>query len=341
MKAEDNKQINLEKTCCPKCGGTNTKIIIEGKDFLYKVPGVFFVSECMNCGLWYQNPRPSKNELSNLYPNNYIPHIISSAPNNEPFSPHSQKLLTFRKRLIGFIKRESKKFISWFLIRIGFNRKWESGVDLDPAFVKDGNLLEIGCADGRRLAALRTKGWDNLHGIELVATAAEKARSQGFHIEEGMVEEMLQKFPDNYFDVIVSSMVLEHLYNPFQIVCIIASKLKSGGQFLFSTITRDSLDAKIYGKYWGGLDFPRHMVHFRKKDIEGMLKPYFINIKKFHQFAPQDFIRSSSWRIEDKKTTLFDRFILKAGMTFSAEVFNKMVAKLNLTCRVSYKCIKK
>ena len=83
------------------------------------------------------------------------------------------------------------------------------------------------------------------------------------------------------------------------------------------------------------------MVYLGIEDIKDMVKGDFTDLKIFHQSAPQDFVRSAGWRKQDGKATLFDRWILYLGMSFSAEAFNKIVAKFGKTCRVSFSCIKK
>ena len=72
----------------------------------------------------------------------------------------------------------------------------------------------------------------------------------------------------------------------------------------------DSLDAKIFRDYWGGFDFPRHMVYFKKNDLLGMLKDQFENIQIFHQNAPIDFVRPAISRKKEGKGSIKDSLIL-------------------------------
>jgi SAM-dependent methyltransferase len=210
-----------------------------------------------------------------------------------------------------------------------------------PTFVKEGKLLEIGCASGGRLLFLRNLGWKQLYGIELVKEAAQKASAEGLNVVNGQVENTLSQYPDSYFDVIISSMVIEHLYNPFQITHLIATKLKPGGQFLFSTVVRDSLDAKIFRDYWSGFDFPRHMVYFKKSDLFGMLKNQFEIIQFFHQNAPIDFVRPAISRKEEGKGSIKDTLILALARSPFSTYIGLILAWMKLTCRVSIHCKKR
>ena len=159
---------------------------------------------------------------------------------------------------------------------------------------------------------MKQEGWGNLYGIELSDAAAKKAQSKGFNVKCGMVEDILNEYPDNYFDVVISSMVIGTSDKSFLTLQNITKKLKPGGEFLFSTINRRSLDAIIYKKFWACFDFPRHMVYFSKRDIKGMLKENYRFIEIVGQIEPIDFIRSSKWRYDEKKNW-FDKFILNTS----------------------------
>lgn len=214
-----------------------------------------------------------------------------------------------------------------------------AGIDLHPHFVPEGRLLEIGCATGARLDSYRELGWRQLSGIELVENPATQARAKGFEVISGQVESALDRFPDEYFDVIVSSMVLEHLYDPFSVVRAIARKLKPGAEFLFSTVVRDALDARLFGKYWSGYDFPRHMVYFSLRDIEAMLKPDFQCVEKFHQNAPIDFLRPAVWRKPENR--MLDRIIERIGHSTIAPILGEVLSRAGQTCRISFRCRRK
>jgi len=269
--AELTETGTFEYIPCPRCGSTENIRVVKGIDRLHKIPGEYYAVECKECLLWYQNPRPVRSHLKSLYPNEYLPHQKAK---HSKIGISKVKFLN-RKFNYQLNEAESEKSTGavWHQLKLfDFIRNWVTGVDLIPAFIHDGKLLEIGCASGGRLLSLRSIGWKNLYGIELVQEAAQRAQSEGFSVINGQVEDTLAQYPDEYFDVIISSMVIEHLYNPFQITQLIAQKLKPGGQFLFSTVVRDGLDGMIFHDYWSGFDFPRHMVYFKKNDVVQLLR---------------------------------------------------------------------
>ena len=257
------------------------------------------------------------------------------------FRPTEAEVREFLRQQMGYAHLDSEKVSSGIKLSRGAIRECRrvAGIDLVPHFVADGRLLEIGCATGARLQSYREQGWIHLEGIELAEQAAVQARRRGFPVICEQVETALDRLPDQSFDVIVSSMVLEHLYDPFAVMRNIARKLKPGGQFLFSTITRDGLDARWFGKYWGGYDFPRHMVYLRTGDIQEMVSGDFDQVEFFYQNAPIDFLRPATWREAEKK--LGDRLIAWLAKAQVGSLIGEVLARKGQTSRVSFRCRKK
>jgi len=90
-----------------------------------------------------------------------------------------------------------------------------------------GRLLDIGAGRGEFLRASCEGGWSAV-GIEPSASFAEIAsRYAGVEIRRESLEQC--NFPDASFDVVILAAVLEHLYNPDEIIGEISSILRPGG----------------------------------------------------------------------------------------------------------------
>ena len=126
----------------------------------------------------YQNPRPARECALELYPQDYGPHTVAVPP---PASTGGKERHSIAKRVLDRVP-------TW--------KRWCDGVDLVPNFVPEGSLLEIGCASGARLLSLKSRGWRNLRGIELVPSAAERARAAGFGVDCDPVEVALSRVPE-------------------------------------------------------------------------------------------------------------------------------------------------
>ena len=51
LSPEEAPREGVETAPCPACGSSRLRLVARGRDLQYHVPGVFFVSECRDCGL--------------------------------------------------------------------------------------------------------------------------------------------------------------------------------------------------------------------------------------------------------------------------------------------------
>jgi len=75
-----------QRSPCPRCHVVNLERFLKGRDLLHGVPGEFFLSECQNCSLWYQNPLPGQTQIASFYPDAYTPHG-DEMPNVDTWAP--------------------------------------------------------------------------------------------------------------------------------------------------------------------------------------------------------------------------------------------------------------
>lgn len=323
----------FEPAVCPQCGGADARVVIESRDLLHGLPGTFVVTECRACQQWFQNPRPTVDALPGLYPEDYGPHAEAEPDHGVAWPP---TLLTYLRDHLGYthlsVQASGGLRGSWLWRPV---HRWHCGIDLIPRFVPGGTVLELGCGAGARLATLRDLGWQHIRGVELSGPAVARARARGFDVAQGPIEDFLDTVAEGSCDVIVSSMVLEHLRDPFGIVRRIATKLKPGGQFLFSTVCREGLDARLYGKYWGSLDLPRHLAYFRRVDLDRLLDGWFTQQAYFHQVAPVDFVRAAGWRLASGRGGWRDRVVVARGHSPAARLLITGLAWLGRTSRIS------
>ena len=263
------------------------------------VGGLFYVSECDQCGLWFQNPSLKQEYLSEHYPDDYAPYSAGEMFIN-------RTALWFLKNRKGYTHLPKQPSISWPRQLWG---KLTSGMQLFPDYVPNGKLLEVACASGNRLALLRKLGWSECLGIEYSEYAAEIARANGFVVYDGRVEDILHKIPDNSLDVIIASFVMEHLEDPFSVTNEFSAKLKTGGQFIFSTLNINSPDFHLWRENWCNLDLPRHYTFFRKRDLYQMLEEHFENVNIYYRPSPNDYVVSARYWLRNSHAHVVARLL--------------------------------
>ncbi len=132
----------------------------------------------------------------------------------------------------------------------------------------NGNLLGIGFGGGLELQAAARAGW-NVEGIEVSESAVKHARSQGISAFHGELQEA--KFPDEHFDVVMASEVLEHVHHPRPLLEEAARVLRPGGLLWATTPNGRGLSRKILGLAWSGVSPPEHLQLFSPRALRHML----------------------------------------------------------------------
>lgn len=81
---------------------------------------------------------------------------------------------------------------------------------------KNARILEIGCNVGRNLEGLRLAGYDNLWGLEINKNAIELMRRHYPELSAttvvASVEDKIPEIPDDYFELVFTMAVLEHIH---------------------------------------------------------------------------------------------------------------------------------
>ncbi|WP_322793426.1 class I SAM-dependent methyltransferase [Bellilinea sp.] len=248
------EKINLEYTNCNFCNCNEYVSVNQIPDLLLgNLSNKFSFVKCVNCGLIYQNPRVTQQDILKFYPDSYE----SYQPINLNSSWLMGKILRY-----GLQKRK------------GFVLKYRNS----------GKLLDIGCATGDFLDEVSHYGkntqWD-LYGVEISKYAAELAsRKKYLNIFNTTLEDC--GFPDHFFDVITLWDVLEHLYDPAGSLSEINRILKPGGLLILRVPNFNSLDRIIFQSEWAGWDAPRHLYVFSKKSITAFLERTGFSILNFN-----------------------------------------------------------
>ncbi len=228
----------MEWVNCALCGADDTEVVFEEEDRLHHIEGKFRLVRCRQCGLMYINPRPSPEEIGRYYPEDYHAYQVGGRSRWARWD----RAYGIRKRCRAVISRAS---------------------------VRGGRILDVGCSTGEFLEAMRAYGWE-AYGVEIDQAAAAYARSQrGLEVFTGTLLEA--QYPNAFFDVVTLWNVLEHLHYPRATLSKIALILRPGGMLVVSVPNPESIEAKLFGRYWAGLDAPRHLYIYSRHVLERML----------------------------------------------------------------------
>ncbi len=198
----------------------------------------FDLTDCRSCGLRITNPRPSIEALAKYYDD---PSYIS----------HSNTSVTLQDKLYQLVRR-------WAL-----TKKYRLLKPRQP----NGRVLDIGCGTGEFLAYLMGRGYQ-VTGVE----PNSKARQEAIANHAIEVLPHLDQVPaQEQFQVITMWHVLEHVPDLHQTMKRLFASLSDNGILLVAVPDRDSWDASFYGHNWAAWDVPRHLTHFRRRDMQRLL----------------------------------------------------------------------
>ncbi|HEC35768.1 MAG TPA: class I SAM-dependent methyltransferase [Anaerolineae bacterium] len=211
-------------------------------DRLSRTCETFQIMRCRECGLLFLSPRPTLAEIIQYYP--YEEYRREFAPAVEDES--------------SWLRRWNRRYSLSKLCR--FIERARTG----------GRLLDVGCGTGNFLAQMRKRGGWEVYGLDINWEAIEYAQRR-FHLRvcSGVLEEA--QYPSAFFDVVTLWNVLEHLHNPRQTLREVRRILHPDGILALSVPNGGSLDARLFGPYWIGLDPPRHLYTFTRKTLEQLL----------------------------------------------------------------------
>jgi len=239
-------------TRCPLCGSPKIKVVLTAKDHLTHFPGNFYLSKCKRCKLYFQNPRIKSKFIKKFYPKNL------SYFDNQDFS---LKNVNIPQTLANWGVKNPKKIKT---------------------------ILDIGCAYGKNLLIAKKIGWKAI-GIEPNKYAAQKGKKMGLDVKNIAFENFKTK---QKFDLIIASMVIEHVYNPWKFLKKCFHLLPPGG-VIYITLPLANGSFTLFRKYSYVLQLPTHLYLPSKKHILYLLKNTgFVSLKFKYQSNKRDFLFS-------------------------------------------------
>lgn len=252
---------------CPICNseGENLYPVIKDYFILKGNSPDFSINFCPSCKVGYTLPIMSNEELSAYYPADYEAYV-------------------------------AKKSFTSFLQKIKYKSDLKKIVNYSDR--KNLSLFEIGTGRGEFLKEAEIFGFQ-VNGLEPSLAGREYAfKNFGLSIQEGTAEEM--KFVRQY-DIVVLRHVLEHVGNPYQCLeNIYKNGLKENGTLFLKLPRLDSGEARLFKRFWSGLDSPRHRTHYTKQGINNILEKIgFFDISVESEVVPTDIMRSIEYHAYD------------------------------------------
>jgi SAM-dependent methyltransferase len=186
-------------------------------------------------------------------------------------------------------------------------------------FYKTGALLDVGFGAADLLCVARDLGW-NVSGVEVSAPAIEHARGLGLEVRHSDL--IAANYPDDHFDVVTASEIIEHCDEPEELLNEVYRILRPGGLFWATTPAAGGLSYRLMGLSWTTLSPPEHMQLFSRRATYGFLSR-FSSVKVLtHAFNPSEVIA----HFRNRDPSSFDR--VSAGYSINEQLSSSRPKKL-------------
>ncbi len=230
----------MEQIKCIFCEKDDNQIVIEESGYTGR--------RCCHCGLIYVSPRPTINEIQELYKDNKADKSAEVHMENELF-----------KRLHA---RHNLRIIT--------------------SFVEGGTILDIGAGAGYFLDEARKQGF-NPYAIELNHIQADYIRNtMKIPCEESSLH--CSSFSDTDFDVIYHCDVISHFFDPIFAFKEINEKMKEGSFLVFETGNLGEVAPK-YFKLYRRFSYPDHLFFFSTDNLKDLCEKSGFRFVKIYRYS--------------------------------------------------------
>ena len=232
--------MDLETVDCPICEKDDTVELMRVRDLNLLQPGEFRLVRCRGCGLSYVNPRPTWEAMGRYYTADYWVATGRCADESK----------------LGAGVQEALRWL-------GQHRP-------------GGRVLDVGCGAGNQAATMMRRGFEVV-GLDPHEQACQVARElNGVNVVCANLE--TADLPDNSFDAVMFSAVLEHVHEPLVDLRRVRALLRPGGVVVVRAPNTQCWQARLFGRWWF-LEVPRHLYHLTPRTLDSLLrKAGFVNV---------------------------------------------------------------
>jgi SAM-dependent methyltransferase len=210
--------------------------------------GAFSFARCRRCGLIQQNPQSESSAVARRYDGPSGADYLRYEEENQ-FAYRDLELLA--------------------LSDIGLDAAARPLFDRARSEGRLPRALDVGCATGALLAALRDSGWEP-QGVEISAAQAAYGRERyGLPIHAGSLESAA--FPDGSFELVHASHLIEHLNDPAAFLDEAGRVLAPGGLLALTTPNADGFQARLLGRRWRSAIYD-HLYLFSARTLRALLE---------------------------------------------------------------------
>jgi SAM-dependent methyltransferase len=250
----------LDVRNCPVCGSSALKPWRRAvRDRSRTVQHVFSYVSCTSCSAVALADPPSPDSLAAFYTDDYAPYV-----------------------------RASPRVLALFAPEPSPDRLTRA---LQPLYARPrhgARMLDFGCGSSATLDAARQSGWETT-GVDFSEDVVARVRDAG-HGALRLDQEW--DVPGRY-DLIRSTHVIEHVYDPVPVLQRLVRSLAPGGALHLATPNPRGIGSRLFRGRWFGLE-PRHLALFPPKLLMRLAREAGAeDVRVVHETMTKDMARSA------------------------------------------------
>ena len=247
---------------CPACQSPHSHFKYLLRDHLFRTAkGEFSYQQCQDCKSLFIDPLPTDAEIQSYY--------------------HDEYWWSKEGASVSWVKRLERRYREWIIMdhlrflppRIPSNKKGAL------------KLLDVGCGSGALLMTASRRGY-MVTGVDFSIRAVENLRGLGVPCHLATPKEI--DVGEKQFDIVSLFHVLEHLAEPNRDLRSILRLGCPQATFIIQVPLLDSIQARLFGARWYGLDPPRHLIQFTFRGLCALLQNVGLQIEKSWYFSLRD-----------------------------------------------------
>ena len=256
----------IDRSACTICGTNGEPLYTALMDWLYGVPGEWNIRRCSGCEALWLDPQPISEDIPKLY----VRYLTHALPTKLPsFGRLQQAVAQCALSRAGYPVASSKALLPRLLAHLPGAKRYARLTVLGLPPTDGGTLLDVGCGNGEFLSRIRSLGW-RVYGVDPDPVAVVCGQRLGFEVFTGTIFDVPQ---DACYDVITLNHVIEHVADPLDFLRECRSRLRPGvGKLIITTPNASSLGHRWFGKFWRGLEVPRHFTIFSSSALRDCVK---------------------------------------------------------------------
>jgi len=265
---------------CPLCQSKKSSILFNSllDMLMHNDIDKWTLNICNECTVAYLSPRPNQQSVHKAY----VDYYTHGDENSTIKEGKVSVIISYLKKIIYKVKYKRESSIKDFFIYLLLLINYPIYLFLDAKIRHIGSLkgnknrlLDLGCGNGEFLVFAKDLGWDVM-GLDVDKGAVNSALSKGVNVQLGGMESLNK---EDMFDMITLNHVIEHVYNPVELIQMCYIHLNPGGKLWLETPNVNSIGLNVYKEYWRGLEPPRHLILYNARVLSILLSDAgFLNI---------------------------------------------------------------